>query len=85
MSETFADFDVGSWHGLLAPKGTPQPIVDKLAAEVKEIFSSESVKKKLFDIGAVARPMSPTDFAGFIQAEQDKYQKLVKDIGLDPM
>lgn len=85
MSETFSDFDVGSWHGLLAPAGTPQPILDRLAADVKEIFSSDSVKKKLFDIGAVARPMNPGEFAAFTKAEQDKYQKLVKEIGLDPM
>ena len=85
MSETFPGFDIGSWHGLYAPAGTPQPILDKLAADVKEIFSSESVKKKLFDIGAVANPMSPTEFVTFGKAEQDKYRTIIKDIGLQPM
>jgi tripartite-type tricarboxylate transporter receptor subunit TctC len=85
MSETFPGFDIGSWHGLYAPAGTPKPIVDQLAADVKAIFSSEDVKKKLFDIGAVARPMSPDDFAAFGKAEREKYRDVVKEIGLAPM
>lgn len=85
MSETFPGFDIGSWHGLYAPAGTPKPIVDTLAADVKEIFSSGSIKKKLFDIGAVAQPLWPTDFAAFGKVERDKYQAIVKDIALAPM
>ena len=85
MSEVFPNFDIGSWHGLYAPAGTPNAIVEKLAADVKEIFSSEGTKKKLFDIGAVARPMSPAEFVAFGKVERDKYQAIIKDIALAPM
>ncbi|TDR87170.1 Bug family tripartite tricarboxylate transporter substrate binding protein [Enterovirga rhinocerotis] len=85
MAETFPGFDIGSWHGLYAPAGTPKEIVDRLAADVRQVFSSESVKKRLFDIGAVARPMSPADFAAFGKAERAKYQDLIRQIGLEPV
>ena len=85
MAETFPGFDVVTWHGLYAPAGLPRPIVDQIAADVKAIFSREDVKKKLFDIGAVASPMDPDAFTAFTKAEAAKYQALVKDIALEPM
>jgi tripartite-type tricarboxylate transporter receptor subunit TctC len=77
MDETFKGFEATSWHGLFAPAGTPKPIVDKLAAEVKRILDLPQNKQKLTEIGAVASPMTPEQFSAFIAAERAKWEPVV--------
>jgi tripartite-type tricarboxylate transporter receptor subunit TctC len=83
VAETLSGFDATSWHGLFVPAGTPRPIVDKLAAEVKRIFEAPDTRAKLHEIGAVASPMTPEQFADFIAAERRKWQEVVKAAGLE--
>ncbi len=77
MDETFKGFEATSWHGLFAPAGTPKPVVDKLAAEVKRILEIPENQQKLKDIGAVASPMTPDDFTAFIATERAKWEPVV--------
>ena len=83
VAETLPGFEATSWHALFAPAGTPRPIVDKLAAEVKRIFTAPETETKLKEIGAVASPMSPEEFTQFIAAERRKWQEVVKAAGLE--
>ena len=84
IDETFAGYDIGSWHGLFAPAGTPPAILEKVAADVRAIYTSEEVKKKLFEIGAVAAPNSPDAFAALGREEREKYRKIIQEVGLAP-
>jgi tripartite-type tricarboxylate transporter receptor subunit TctC len=59
VADTIPGFEATSWHGVFAPAGTPKPIVDKMAAEMKRILELPDVKAKLAEIGAVASPMPP--------------------------
>lgn len=77
MDETFKGFEATSWHGLFAPAGTPKPVVDKLAAEVKRILDIPENKEKLMQIGAVASPMTPDEFTAFIATERAKWEPVV--------
>ena len=77
VAASIAGFDATSWHGLFAPAGTPQPIVNTLAAEVKRIFEQPTVQKNLSDVGAVPSPMSPDQFKAFIAAERAKWKEVV--------
>ena len=81
VAETIPGFDATSWHGVFAPAGTPKPIVDKMAAEMKRILELPDVKEKLFEIGAIAAPMTPEDFAKFIDGERAKWADVVKASG----
>ena len=81
VAETIPGFDATSWHGVFAPAGTPKPIVDKMAAEMKRILELPDVKEKLFEIGAVASPMTPDEFAKFIDGERAKWADVVKASG----
>jgi tripartite-type tricarboxylate transporter receptor subunit TctC len=81
LTESLPGFEATSWHGLFVPAGTPRPIVDRLASEVKTIFDSPEQKNKLVEIGAVASPMSPEQFVEFIAAERKKWQDVVKASG----
>jgi tripartite-type tricarboxylate transporter receptor subunit TctC len=83
VAETLSGFEATSWHGLFAPAGTPRPVVNMLAAEVKRIFEASDQQTKLEEIGAVTSPMTPEEFTAFIAAERRKWQEVVKAAGLE--
>jgi len=75
-------YDVTTWYGVLVPKGTPQPIRDKLYGELTDILKSPDVVARLRDIGAEPGGQSPLQFASFIRAETEKWTRLAKDAGI---
>ena len=81
VADAIPGFEATSWHGVFAPAGTPKPIVDKMAAEMKRILELPDVKEKLFELGAVASPMAPADFVTFIEGERTKWAEVVKASG----
>jgi tripartite-type tricarboxylate transporter receptor subunit TctC len=66
---------------VFAPAGTPKPIVDQVAAEMKRILELPDVKEKLSEIGAIASPMTPEGFVKFIDGERAKWSEVVKASG----
>ena len=78
VGDTLKGFEATSWHGLFAPAGTPRPIVDKLAAALKEMLDNPDNAKKLSEIGAVPSPMTPEQFSAFIEGERKKWSDVVK-------
>jgi tripartite-type tricarboxylate transporter receptor subunit TctC len=81
VADTIPGFEATSWHGVFAPAGTPKPIVDRMAAEIKKILDLPDVKEKLAEIGAVAAPLTPEDFVKFIDGERAKWADVVKASG----
>jgi tripartite-type tricarboxylate transporter receptor subunit TctC len=82
VGETLKGFSVTGWQGLFAPAGTPQPIVDKIAAEVKRILDAPDVAAALRKVGGEPAPMSPDAFAAFIASERPKWQAVVRASGV---
>ena len=72
------DFDIGTWFGVLAPVGTPKPVLDRLSAEATKIIQSPDFKKRMDDIGAQPVSNSPAEMAAQIRSETDKFSVLVK-------
>jgi tripartite-type tricarboxylate transporter receptor subunit TctC len=70
-----------AWHGLLAPAGTPKPIVDRLHAEVVKILRTPEMKTFLANQGLDAVGNTPEQFAAFIRAENVKWAKVAKEAG----
>jgi tripartite-type tricarboxylate transporter receptor subunit TctC len=81
VAETLPGFEATSWHGVFAPAGTPKPVVEKLAADIKRILDLPDVKEKLLEIGAIAAPMTPEEFTAFIDSERTKWAEVVKASG----
>jgi tripartite-type tricarboxylate transporter receptor subunit TctC len=79
-----ADFDVGTWSGLVGPKGMPADIVQKINSAVSEVVNDPAVKKRLIDEGAEIRLMTPAEFGGFMRKENARWVKVVKDAGITP-
>ena len=79
MTELGVDINVTFWSGLLAPAGTPKPVVDKLHAEVMRITALPDVKERLSTLGAEANRMTPAEFAHWFKTEIPAMAKIVKD------
>ncbi len=77
----YAGFDVQSWFGLALPRGTPQPIVDKLNAELGKVLAMPDVKKRLAELGATPAGGTPADMRGFVEAEVKRWNAVVKASG----
>ena len=70
------------WYGLLAPAGTPKPIIQKLNAESMRVLAMQEVKDKLTNAGIDAAGGTPEEFGKFIRAEYDKWGPVVKAAGV---
>jgi tripartite-type tricarboxylate transporter receptor subunit TctC len=66
------------WLGLMAPKGTPRPIIDRLNAEVQKVLAQPDVKEAWAKQGAVPMHMSPDEFGKFLEQDIEKWAKVVK-------
>jgi tripartite-type tricarboxylate transporter receptor subunit TctC len=82
IGESVKGYEATGWQGLFAPAGTPRPIVDKVAAEVKRIFESPEVIASLKKLGGEPAPMNPDQFAEFTRSERAKWQEVVKASGV---
>ena len=82
MAESgFADFDVSSWFGLIAPDGTPPEVIKTLNDSARKVLARPDVKKRLADLGAVAQDTTPEQFGEFIRAEVEQWGKVVQASG----
>ena len=77
-----ADFEVASWFGLLAPAGTPAPIVAKLSEEAIRIVSDPDLREKFGKIGLDVVSDPPDVFAAIIRNDTLKWAKVIKDAGI---
>jgi tripartite-type tricarboxylate transporter receptor subunit TctC len=75
-------FDVGTWFGILAPKGTPAAIVEKLHAEIAKTVNTPDVRKQLLEMGSEPVGNTPAEMAAQIKAELTTYESLTKQIKL---
>ena len=79
IAETVPGFEFTQWVGLMAPKGTPQPIVDLLHNTITGILSRPDIKAKWEAQGATPMVMTQPQFAAFMQAQVDKWAKVIKE------
>jgi tripartite-type tricarboxylate transporter receptor subunit TctC len=78
VAETLPGYSASGWYGLLAPAGTPQPIIAKLNAEAVKALQSPDVAGKLSSQGAEPAGGTPAEFTAFIRSEISKWAGVVK-------
>ena len=71
-------FVVTQWHGLLAPRGTPRPIVDRLHADIVKAVKRPEVSQRLALDGTEPIGSSPKEFGAFLESERDQWAKVAK-------
>jgi tripartite-type tricarboxylate transporter receptor subunit TctC len=78
-------YEATIWLGLMAPAGTPQPIVARLNAEVNKVLTRPDVVEAWSKQGAVPIVMSPAEFGTFMQGDIEKWAKVIQTAGIKPM
>jgi len=73
---------VSLWYGLLAPAGTPRPVIDRLNRETRKVLEAADIREKLLAQGAEPMPGSPEAFASFMHEESAKWAPVVKQAGV---
>jgi len=80
MREQGLNMVVGSWQGLFVPKGTPQPVVNKLFKVGVQMMKDPQVIKRLGDSGiSIVTSKSSSDFVAFVKSETERFGKVIKD------
>ncbi len=74
-------FEAYVWMGLLAPKGTPQPIIDRLYRELVPVLASPEVKTYMSSAGIEIVGSTPAEFGQFFRAEKELWAKVVRETG----
>jgi tripartite-type tricarboxylate transporter receptor subunit TctC len=77
-------FEASLYYGLVAPAGTPRPIIDKLNQELRAALASDEVKKQLVADGTEITPSTPEAYGDFIGKDEKKWSELVKASGVEP-
>jgi tripartite-type tricarboxylate transporter receptor subunit TctC len=72
------NYEATIWLGIMAPAGTPQPIVDKLNAEINKVLTRPDIKEAWTKQGAVTMAMTPAEFDKYLRADIDKWAQVVK-------
>lgn len=75
-------FDIGTWFGVLAPAGTPTPVIERLNKEINGILEDKAFQQRMHQVGAEPMIGSPSDFKSRIDQETKKFGDLVKQAGI---
>ena len=78
-------YNVGTWWGLMAPAGTPRPIVERLAAAMKKAVAVPAIRERFVASGIDPKSNTPDEFAAMVKAEVSRYRELAKAAGVEPM
>jgi len=81
MAEALPGFEVVGWYGVIGPANMPQPLVKRLHDELVKALNSPDIKGRIEADGSQPVGSSPEDFRRFMQADLDKWAKLVKESG----
>ena len=81
VADTVKGFDANTWFGILAPAGTPKPVVAKLNAEINKALQAPAVRKAIEDQGGEILGGTPEQFANLIKSDIAAWAPVVKDSG----
>ncbi|MDB5617192.1 tripartite tricarboxylate transporter substrate binding protein [Tardiphaga sp.] len=71
-------FDASLYYGLIAPAGTPRPVIERLNKELRAALASDDVRKRLLQDGTEPTPGTPEDYAAFIDRDETKWSSILR-------
>jgi len=75
-------FEMASWFGLLAPTGTPQPIVERLSAEMRKVVADAGFRARMTEQGLEVVGDTPDQMAAIMRSDTEKWAALIKATGI---
>lgn len=85
VAETLPGFELNSWYGMMAPAGTPRPIIERLNRELVKALRAPDVVEWMKKNGLDPAPTTPEEHAAYIKSEIAKWAKIVKAAGIQPI
>jgi tripartite-type tricarboxylate transporter receptor subunit TctC len=85
IGEFVQGYEASGWFGIGAPKSTSTEIIERLNKEINAIVADQKMKARLVDLGVEPMSMTPAEFAKFIASETEKWAKVVKFAGMNPV
>jgi tripartite-type tricarboxylate transporter receptor subunit TctC len=82
MAEFLPGYEANGWYGIVAPKGTPPDVVETVNKQVNAALADPATRKRFTDLGCDVFTGSPADFKTFIQAETQKWAKVIAFAGI---
>jgi tripartite-type tricarboxylate transporter receptor subunit TctC len=82
VAETIPGFTSSGWSILVAPKGTPPDVVQKINNDLRAVLARPELVKKIEELGNYTRPMTPKELADFVREERQIWQPIAKQIGI---
>lgn len=83
VGESLPGFEMAVWYGALGPKGMPPALTTRLNAEMNKALMLPDVKSKMAVIGVEVVNETPADFAERLRQDTAKWQKVIRDLGID--
>ena len=83
-AETVPGYEVSSWYGVGAPKGTPAEVIDKLNKEINAGLADPKLKARIVEFGGTPMALSPAEFGKFIADETEKWGKVIRSANIRP-
>lgn len=80
VAETLPGFNASGWQVMVAPVGTPAPIIEKISADLTKVITDPEFRKKTAPLGAYPRAMTPAQTAAFVAQEQETWLPIVQRI-----
>jgi tripartite-type tricarboxylate transporter receptor subunit TctC len=84
IAETLPGYDNDLWWGVFVASKTPKPIIDRLNTEIHKTMTTDDMKKRFADFGAVGAPTTPDGFNTIVKSEIAKWTKVVKTANIKP-
>jgi len=82
VAETIPGYEMAVWYGAFGPAGMPADLVSKLNAEINKAMMLPDVKQRMADIGVEVANISAPEFAKVLQADADKWGRLIREMGI---
>ncbi len=76
------DYDIGGWNGLMVPAGTPQPIIDRLVAEVRAGLETPALRRQFESVGVEVGPLGPVPFLAMLRELWGSFGPLIQQLGI---
>lgn len=82
IAESLPGFDISLWSAVLAPAGTPKPIVERINRDIRRVLEMPDLKSRLVEMGSVMVASSPEDFRLRMQSDAAKWRRVIRDAGV---
>ena len=83
VGEFVPGYEAIVWNGVIAPKGTPVEIIDKLNSEITASLADPKVMERFASVGSVPKAMTPAEFGKFVVADTEKWAKVIRAANIE--